>query len=241
MLTNIKNLYGYRLHPIFSEDEIGQIEDFYFDDKEWMVRYAVIDTGEWISGRSVLISPSSFAGPPHWDTATLPVYLSREEIEHAPSIDTHLPISRQKELELAAHYHWPAYWALAGNDMRYEKEMMGSELQNSLSEEDSRLRGMNSIFSYSAWSENKEIGCVVDFLCDAVAWSIPFIVIDIPDEPENKSVLIATSWIERIEWERAGVFLSVDICSVLKAPEYNVAGPVSRIFEEQLYDYYKMP
>ena len=34
-----------------------QSPEFYFDDRSWTVRYLIADTGGWLSGRTVLISP----------------------------------------------------------------------------------------------------------------------------------------------------------------------------------------
>jgi hypothetical protein len=58
MLRSIKQLYGDSLKA--SDGEIGHIKDFYFDDQKWAVRYVVADTGSWLSGRLVLISPHAF-------------------------------------------------------------------------------------------------------------------------------------------------------------------------------------
>ena len=40
-----------------TDGEIGKLDDFYFDDKSWTIRYLVADTGNWLLGRKVLISP----------------------------------------------------------------------------------------------------------------------------------------------------------------------------------------
>ena len=55
MLNKVKTLRGYKLHSL--DGDIGQVEEFYFDDHHWTVRYLVADTGPWLTGRQVLISP----------------------------------------------------------------------------------------------------------------------------------------------------------------------------------------
>jgi len=62
MLQNIKELYSNKLTA--SDGDIGHVEDFYFDDKTWAVRYLVANTGTWLAGRQVLISPHAFG---RWD------------------------------------------------------------------------------------------------------------------------------------------------------------------------------
>jgi len=60
MLQSIKQIYRNKLGA--TDGEIGQVNDFYFDDKSWAVRYVVADTGTWLPGRQVLISPRAFGG-----------------------------------------------------------------------------------------------------------------------------------------------------------------------------------
>ena len=55
MLRNVKDLRGYAIRA--TDGVIGKVDDFYFDDEDWGVRYLVVDTGNWLSGRKVLISP----------------------------------------------------------------------------------------------------------------------------------------------------------------------------------------
>ena len=55
MLRNVKDLRGYAIRA--TDGVIGKVDDFYFDDEDWGIRYLVVDTGSWLSGRKVLISP----------------------------------------------------------------------------------------------------------------------------------------------------------------------------------------
>jgi len=42
---------------------IGHVKDFYFDDAAWVVRYLVVETGDWLAHRKVLVSPISVGEP----------------------------------------------------------------------------------------------------------------------------------------------------------------------------------
>ena len=107
MLRSVKKLYGDKLGA--SDGEIGHVKDFYFDDQNWVVRYLVVDTGSWLSGRKVLISPHAF-GRLHQAGKLLQVNLTRKQIEDSPSIESHKPVSRQYEEEYHRYYGWPYYW-----------------------------------------------------------------------------------------------------------------------------------
>ena len=94
LLHNLKQIRGHQLAA--SDGEIGQVKDFYFDDKTWAIRYLVADTGHWLPGRQVLLSPYSF-GRLDQDGKVLSINLTRKQIENSPSIDTDRPVSRQYE------------------------------------------------------------------------------------------------------------------------------------------------
>src|ERR1700721_3737798 len=111
MLRSIKQLYGKALDT--TEDDIGHVKDFYFNDQLWVVRYLIADTGSWLSGRLVLISPHAFCKF-HQDGESLLVNLPREPIENSPAIDSHKPVSRQYAEEYYRYYGWPVYWVGSG-------------------------------------------------------------------------------------------------------------------------------
>lgn len=107
MERNVNNLIGNNLDA--TDGEIGTVKDFYFDDQTWTIRYLVVNTGSWLSGRKVLISPNALLKH-SWESGIFPVGLSREQVRNSPDIDTEKPISRQYEQELADYYPWEPYW-----------------------------------------------------------------------------------------------------------------------------------
>src|SRR6185312_12527406 len=111
MLRNAKDLRGYTLRA--TDGEVGSVEDLYFDDDGWAVRYFVVDTGHWLLGKHVLISPRAI-GHPDWMSRLLPASLTRAQVEHSPDVDTERPVSRQHEAANLRYYGYPYYWGGAG-------------------------------------------------------------------------------------------------------------------------------
>ena len=101
MLRGISTLKGLTVGAL--DGEVGSVYDVYFDDKQWTVRYFVVDTGTWLSGRRVLISPMALRQPADVVGDRLQVGLSKAQIENAPSWDTDKPVSRQHEIAYARH------------------------------------------------------------------------------------------------------------------------------------------
>lgn len=84
MLHMMRKIRGLHLHA--ADGEIGHVDDFLFDEATWTIRYLVVDTSNWIGGRSVLVSPSVVTRV-DWPGGTIAVALTREAIRNSPSID----------------------------------------------------------------------------------------------------------------------------------------------------------
>jgi sporulation protein YlmC with PRC-barrel domain len=101
MKRNINSLIGYSIEA--TDGKIGTVKDFYFDDETWTIRYLVVETGNWLSGRKVLISPVALIKK-NWSNGLIPVNLTKEQIQNSPDIDTDKPVSRQQEAMLNQHH-----------------------------------------------------------------------------------------------------------------------------------------
>src|SRR5687767_10499755 len=107
MLRSVNSLRGYAIQA--TDGEIGHVDQFYFDDGTWTIRYLVADTGGWLIGRRVLISPIAL-GDTDWQEQRLHVKLTRSQVENSPDIETDKPVSRQQEVGYFQYYGWPYYW-----------------------------------------------------------------------------------------------------------------------------------
>ena len=68
-----------------TDGEIGTLEDFYFEEAGWNVRYLLVDTGSWFDGKRVLLSPSTVQGD--WGLTGVHVNLSRDDVRNSPALD----------------------------------------------------------------------------------------------------------------------------------------------------------
>ena len=107
LLSTVKTLKGYKLDSL--DGEIGKVKEFYFDDKYWTIRYLVADTGNWLSGRQVLISPYALRAV-NKEEQNIAINLTKKQIEDSPSLDSDKPVSRQFEEYYYVYYGWPMYW-----------------------------------------------------------------------------------------------------------------------------------
>ena len=91
------------------DGEIGTVDQLYFDDETWAIRYLTAETGSWLDDRKVLVSPFSVVNV-DWQAKRLNVSLTRKQVDHSPNIDTHRPVSRQHEAEYLGYYGYPYHW-----------------------------------------------------------------------------------------------------------------------------------
>lgn len=107
MLIKSKTIQNYKLRGI--DGDVGNVKDFYFDDRFWTVRYLVANTGNWLNSRQVLISPYFLKDVDH-ASEVINVDLTKNQIENSPSIDRNMPVTREYEASYHGYYGAPLYW-----------------------------------------------------------------------------------------------------------------------------------
>ena len=175
------------------------MKDFYFDDDAWVVRYLIVETGNWLASRKVLISPMSI-GQPDWDARVLPVAITKKQVKDSPDIDTDKPVSRQHEVEYLGYYGYPYYWGGAGlwgggafpgmmrgidyDDSTTEQpEALGQDHRSELGKtppaaRDPHLRSCKGVKNYHIEATDGDIGHVQSLLVDEETWAIRYMVVD---------------------------------------------------------------
>ena len=227
MEHNINNLLLYTMEA--TDGLIGDVKDFYFDDKTWHVRYLIIKTGGWLSGREVLISPVALLNE-KWRNGVFPVSLTKKQVNNSPDIDTDKPVSRQQESALYDHYAWEGYWFSGYYPGGYlgvstpfpsiDQKVWIPADEDTKTEGDTHLRSTATITGYHIHAADAEIGHVIDFIIDDETWQIKFIVVDTHNWFGGKKVLIPTGLVKKIEWADAKVYLEIDTATVEKCEPF---------------------
>jgi hypothetical protein len=161
MLQSIRQLCRETLRA--SDGDIGRVKDFYFDDQNWAVRYVVVHTDSWLSGRLVLLAPDAFENL-YQDENVLLVNLTRKQIENSPQFETRKPVSRQYEVEYYRYHDWPPYWK---RDTTWGiKDFPGvppSPIPLPNERVDRHLRSVQAMGGYHIQARDGTIGHVSDF------------------------------------------------------------------------------
>jgi hypothetical protein len=244
MIRNITELMGYTLQA--EDGEIGRCKDFLFDDQRWTIRYMVADTGTWLSGRKVLVSPIAL-GTPDREGKRFPVKLTREKIKESPPLDEDAPVSRQYEARWLDHYGWSYYWFGGGLwgpgasptelYVKGKEKVKGKEPQP----EESRLRSVKEVTGYHIQARDGEIGHLEDLLVDEVSWNFCYLVVDTRNWLPGRHALVAPAWVNSVDWAQGTVSVNLTTDAIKNSPEYDPGAPVSPDYERDLRQHYGLP
>lgn len=239
MLIKAKTLKGYKLDS--KDGEVGKVKEFYFDDKHWTIRYLVADTGNWLTGRQVLISPLALISVNKEDEL-IGINLTKKQIENSPSLDSDKPVSKQFEVDYHGYYEWPSYWN--GSDIwgDYPFIVRDSRERKVTTQNkkkwDPNLRSSNFVAGQKIEATDGELGHVDDFIIDDETWTIRYLVINTASWWAGKKVLVSPKWIDHVSWDDLKVFVNLSRESIMQSPEYSEENLLTRDYENQLHRYY---
>ncbi|MBF0315477.1 MAG: PRC-barrel domain-containing protein [Oligoflexia bacterium] len=240
MLIKAKTIEGYKLLAL--DGELGTVEEFYFDDHHWGIRYLVANTGNWLTGRQVLISPYALIGV-NKKEQSISTSLTKKQIEGSPSLESDKPVSQQFEDVYYGYYGWPTYYNgpyLWGSELEIMKAHdKRKEFSKSKRAWDPHLRSTQVVSSYHIQATDGEIGHVEDFIIDdETTWAIRYLVVDTKNWWLGKKVLVSPEWIKKISWDESKIFVNLTRESIKQSPEYTDESLLTRDYETGLYKHY---
>lgn len=245
MLVSLKDLKGFSIQA--KDGEIGTVNDFYFDDRNWTVRYLVDKTGFWLFGRQVLISPAAVREI-NTDQMIFQVNLSREQVEKSPKIDNEKLLTQDVEKKLLSYYRWPS-WPGGSNtlndtgfsqtNMPYPLSFINRDIVQDPEQREAGLKSSESVLGYHISTNNGDLGSVDDLIVSGKTWEIRYLLIDARKGQKSKKVLIAPEWIDWISWKKQRVSVSMDREKIQGCPNFDLTMPIAREYEELLYNHYE--
>ena len=245
MLRSASAIKGYAIAA--SDGRLGTVSDILFDDATWLIRWLVVDTGNWLPGRHVLLPPSVLG---HLDATKkeFSVRLTMLQVENSPDIDTDRPVSRQMEPSIYDYFGWSRYWGkgfyirgygyLVGGlpkppalESRTIEEQVAAAQR---SQEDRHLRSIKAVTGYQILGRDGDIGHVDDFLIADTDWSVHYLVADTKNWWAAKKVLISPQPVLDIEWSDKRIKLDIDRQSVKDGPAYDGSILLGRVARSAL-------
>lgn len=246
MLLSLKELTGFAIQA--QNGEIGKVNDFYFDGKDWVVRYLIDKMGFGPLGRQVLIAPASIEKA-QWDQKNVLVSLLRGQVEKSPSIDQEKLLSKDAAQKQNNDEQWPSY--MIGSDLLNETDysltvsplLIGQPMKRSnqgdKQSDEPNLHSCADVMGYQMSTNNGDLGFVDDFIVDDKNWAIHYLVIDAKKGLGGKKILIAPDKIDWISWKKKKVSVSMDKEKIRACPNFDLSLPVKHEYEALLYEQYE--
>ncbi len=214
-----------------TDGDIGTLEDFYFEEDRWTIRYLLIDTGKWFSGKKVLISPMSVQGA--WGMTGVRVNLTKDQVWNSPEFDQRQPLSRAGETRILGYYGYPYYWGATNVWGSYDnpaalvtapaatQASADNASAAGIDPEARHLRSTNASTGYHLHATDGEIGHVDDFLIGQESWRIRYLLVDTSNWIGGRSVVVACDALEGIDRSRGVLRLSVTRDAIRNGPSFD--------------------
>jgi hypothetical protein len=247
MLLVESALKGYGVEA--DDGGVGSVHDCLFDDRTWKLRWLVVDTGNWLPGRKVLIHPSAI-GRPDLENLRLPVHLTKAQIEASPNISLDLPISTQMEKGVFGYYGWDPEWGGGGYFAGYpahgycEADVLdrpSSDDQADVGGGDPHLRSTAAVKGYHVEATDGAIGHIENFIVDDVSWDVRYLIVDTKNWWFGQHVLISPFAVQQINWMERKIHLNVSRDHVRSSPSWTPLDLINKSYQERLHGYYKWP
>ncbi len=228
------------LHAV--DGEIGTVEALYFDDVSWVVRYLLVDTGNWLAGRRVLISPVAVGEVREGEKAIF-IELTRRQIENSPPLDADRPLSRHYEEEYYQYYNWPVYWEdLRQSGVALSSFSLGAE---PLAGREALARRREMHLQRTTWingcvivAHDGAFGQVRDQIVDTRYWVIRYLEIETHRRRPGSHALVSPGWIERVSWRDHLMNIGLASTVIDSAPGFDPTSGISRDYEARLFKHY---
>ena len=222
MLRSTKALEGARIHAI--DGDIGHVEEFYFDDRNWRINHVVTNIGNWLHGKLVLMSPEAITSINGDREPIINVALTQEQVRRSLDAQTHRPVAFQQPHDYYLYLGLPHYLNFAGLTDPHS---------------DPHLRSTKTVGRYHIMAVDGEIGHLEGFVVDDETWTIRYATADTRNWWHGRKILLATEWIYWISWAESNVYVGFRRERLGHSPEYHPERPLTRNFEVELYDYYQ--
>jgi hypothetical protein len=259
MLFAVSGLTGSAV--VATDDRVGTVKDFLFDDRTWRIRWMVIDCGAWLPGRKVLIHPSSLAPldlpPPAAERLPMmgtppdlavSVRLTRQQIESSPDISEDAPVSAAMEHSLHEHYGWVPDWGSPYYGMNTIAEELspdyaatGAPDPGTPGHGDPHLRSAAEVHGYHIHATDGDIGHIDTLLADDGRWDIRYLIVATRNWWPGRHVLLAPFAVRDVDWLERKLSLNVTREQVKSSPPWDPAAVVDRLTEERLHRHYGWP
>lgn len=212
-------------HIEASDGQMGKIQDLYFDDKKWVVRYTVLDARKWLPTRRILLSPAAFTTT-DTENQQINVKHDKETVRNSPSIPADATFSNDLEMALTGYYGWSRYW-LGGLLWGVEDipgtngDQQSMEETQEWHEPEHNLRSEVETRAFRVHANDGKAGEVADFIVDDTYWKIRYITVRKSHfASDDQFILIMPDNIQSVDWLEGDIYVNSNLEELNKQTGY---------------------
>ncbi|MCM3399368.1 MULTISPECIES: PRC-barrel domain-containing protein [Oceanobacillus] len=228
MMRLTSQLKQFNIHA--TDGELGKIKDFYFDDRNWEIRYAIVDTRKWLPGRKVLLSPNSFIEVDETNES-VNVEFDKLMIRNSPPVPENEDLTKDKENHLIDYFGWNSYtdnalphaergllgtFPIIGLENERPPEEPHLNRNGRYHEHDNYLRSEEETNDFKVHAKDGKIGRIVDMIYDTSQWIIEYIVVRSSKSiVENEFYIFHTRQINTVDWFEKDLYINDSLEGIL--------------------------
>ncbi len=236
-----RNLNELRKSPVHSLDRrVGFLEQVFFDDLTWTVRYVVVhlDRGPDGTRRRVQLHPSAVDLVDD-STGEIVLGISSAQVQSSPDADMDMPVSRQKQIEFERLRGWYPLWT---GSLPHGYGYVPLSLVEAVMEEknrlrhqgDAHLRSSSEVIGYRLLAPEGPVGRVSDFIIDDASWLVSFVEVRTARWPRKKDILLYPVSITDVSWEKRSVTTTIAARAIREAPAFESTEALSPRYKAML-------
>ncbi|WP_374306735.1 PRC-barrel domain-containing protein [Methylocella sp.] len=235
------------------DGEIGVIDDVLFDDRTFKAKWFVVDAGDWLSGRKLLVHPSA-VGEPDPGLRRAPVNLTKAQFEAGPELSRHQPVSKQMEARLYDYYGWDPSWGLSYFGLGAMSQPLApppivadetpaeaAQVEVFPEEQDPHLRSAAEVEGYHIEAVDGRIGHLDSVVLDHANWDVRYLAVSTSDWWGGRHVLIAPFAAREFDWAERRLRVDITREQVKSSPPHDSVDMIDEAYERMLHGHYGWP
>ena len=208
----LSEISGYSVHA--RDGSLGIVQDLYFDDVDWRVRYLAVSGGVRAGPGKFLLAPEVISSTDR-EFGLISVFLRTAAVHESPAVTTAGNIPRQEEARLREYYGWPDYWpAPSSSEQGAYTQAAGSP----------RLLSVEEVLGYRVLAGREDIGPLLDLIIDDHTWKIHCLVVDASHWLPTGRVWVQTDCINQVRGAKQEIALTIPRDKVMHGPQPDLQG-----------------
>ncbi len=223
MLRSLNVLMNFTIQ--FNDDEVGKLTDVYIDKATWNVRYLILDTGNWLSGKTVIFSTQNLdVFDPEKQTIT--IHRSLNDVESSPEFKNAGTLTRKFEENLFKHYQWIPYWSAQGIAQAGAAPVVipvqDTDSDTSSTPKEPDLLTYDEIKKYNVVHEDQTLGWVKDCIYDDDSWDLKSIIFDTGKTLREKIIEVSVKRIHGINTNEKHLLTEMSLKEAENCDSFNL-------------------